>query len=180
MRKLDMKRLAFLGVGEVLAVGANVYKILRGCAEAETAWFVQFEGRDPVLVHVNAPGRFDFELGADEPFAVFARYDEGAQLFFEERDAPSRTVGDPTESFTTVDHRPAINPQLNAVLQQMKLQDGQIKRLESSIRAQAARPAAPPPEPVEVIETPAPVQPPEQPPEQPPVEAAETPQESTA
>lgn len=144
MRRMDLSRLAPIGAGEVLAIGPNITKTIVGCADGAHAWYAQFYGSDPVLVAYHEPGRFRFEVGAAERMALFCQpVGDETGVWIEQPLAPTRSVGDPAESFTTVDHRPAMNPELNAVLRQMRLQDGEIRRLNQAVQSMAKpRPAS--------------------------------------
>lgn len=154
MKQLDLSRLVDIGVGETIAVMANRPKTIRGVATATTAvWALveALEGETPeqMLYDVIEPGRFAVEVHHDKNVAVWFE-----KITPETPHAVSvvwpahvtKIVGNPETSFTKVGHRPAVNPEMAALLRQMKLMNGEIQRL--SARPAPVQKAEPAPAPV--------------------------------
>lgn len=135
--------------GEVLTFpGTGSRCLVQGVTTVPLAFYAQGATMDaPVLFAYSPPGEFRFEIGHIEDFAVFFdKLAEGPVTVYSPPGAHV-LVHTPEESWATVDHRPAINPELAAVLREMKVLRAQIYQSRVNERARAKRVVEPAPEP---------------------------------
>lgn len=160
MRKIiDLSRLAVFEITSAIAVSAGSNKLIRGVTDGPLKVIVTMPDQSDLLYDVLPVGRFQIEIRPPKNAIVAFEPVEPKTKVCIERE-PQKTIrnGDPEESFTDLSPRPAINPELQAVLRQMNIMAGEMRTLKDARRpAPVVKPSAQSvePEPDPFIEEPA-------------------------
>lgn len=131
MKSFD--KLEPLAVGEVLTfLGSKSRRTLSGVCDRPVRVMVQQEDRKPVLFHAFGLGQFSFEMASRQGFNLWFESDD-AEAVVSLIVPPHSTVlvGDPERMFTKVDFRPAMDPALRAIQQELAALRGQVRRFKA-------------------------------------------------
>lgn len=159
----DISRLIPVKPGNTFGLAADTYKTITGVCSAPMNVYVILKGADPVLFQSFSAGRFSFELRHKEDIAFsFEAATAGSEIEISmvAPAAMTRRTGDVEASFTDMSPRPALNPQVAAIMQEMQMLRGQMTSLRLQARQSApvrppvapSEPPAPPPPPDDVVD----------------------------
>lgn len=119
---------------DAVSVPAGKRRTLAGvCSQTLEIWCS--DGGEPVLFKVLPAGSFDFAFIHDKDAEVIFKSTSEAFLSLYNHQGSTLVKGDPEKTWTTVGHRPAINPALAAVQRELRAMTLQMQQMQAQTRA---------------------------------------------
>lgn len=137
MSKLDIQRLRAAKEVNTVRLNAGVTRRFQGCSEGALRVMVNQPDKPAILYSMLPVGYFDLSITAPWDMDVTFMTEPKKSLSMIGEVQETVIVGEPDNSWTTVGHRPAINPQIAAIQRELALRDLQHVREMAEVRAQA-------------------------------------------
>jgi hypothetical protein len=130
--------------GELMTfLGSKGLRTLSGVCSSPIFVMVQEKDSEPVLFQAFGIGPFSFDFASQLPFNIWFEGSQDGVLSIVVPPHSTLLIGDPEFTYTKVDHRPAINPELASINRELAAMRSQIKRFKAPAAPSFNRPAAP-------------------------------------
>lgn len=134
MRNYDIGRMSVFPQDDKLLLGSRSEKTIYGVTSKPMIVWIE-TGGNRLPYQAFPAGRFRFNIRSDAEVYIQFEVEKGGVVALVDPAMPTVVEGDPEQTWTTVGHRPAINPELAAVMRHMKVQEHEIRTMRSQLDA---------------------------------------------